>query len=374
MNEQEVRTLLADLADTPTPPSRVDVPRAMTVARRQARVRTWATTVAASVLVVGLAVGATYVVNSPPATTSVAAVRAPARFDSLVRYASFGWLPAESAMMTWRYTDIDEERFAIGMRKSPSTVSSPDGPAVNASFYVARQEPESKGPLVQWGPPGFTGESASVTDAPAVGGARAYWVTVPGVPDMIILRWRYATDGWAEVTVSRLAGDLRQIAHRVAIGLRAGGTERLRFPFRLSGVPAGMRHERALISEGLPYAPWSADLTLLSGTHDSDEGLSINVSIHGKSPVTRNSNFSVDGHQALRQTNLRNIIGIDMPDARYGDSLVVYDDVRDVESRITVGARTQADVSRVGPEMALGVYRGLTLFPDRADWTGQPLR
>jgi len=380
MNEQEVRTFLDDLADTPAPPPRVDVPRAVAVARRQARVRTWTSTAAASVLVVGLAVGVNYTVTggSPASTESGSVVSAPARFDPLVEYASFGWLPEESKMNS-SFTSVNDVRFATMVRQyvpdpSKGPMASLPAASVNASVYAAGSMPQSELPLDLWGPtdPTPTEPYAPVTDAPDVNGAPAYWVTVPGEPETIILKWRYAPDAWAEVTVSRLDGDLRQSAHRVASELRVGGTARLRFPFDLTGLPAGLRPVASMFAEGGLDEPWRVELDLST----DDRKMNVNVAVD---PILasdrRDANITVDGHQAYRETVVGDSTeGTRVAGSQWADRLFVYDDVAGLNVGVLADARTPADAEPLGPDGAVGLYRGTTVHPDRADWTDQPLR
>jgi hypothetical protein len=377
MKEQEVRTLLEDLADTPAPPSRVDVPSAVTMARRQARVRAWTSVAAASVLVVALAVGVTYVVaggsQAPPdSTTSVAS--APERFDPLVEYASFGWVPERSRMNSSR-TTVSGVRYMTSVSQHVPDPSQPMAalPAANvtACFYAAGFNPKTEQRLDVRGPSDSTESVAPVTEAPAVNGAPAYWFTVPSDPEMIILKWRYAPNAWAEVYVSRLDGDLRQIAHRVASEMLVGGTERLRFPFHLTGVPDGLRPVATTIAEGGLDAPWDIELNLSTSPENVERGLRVEVSVE---PITesekRDPNTTVDGHPATRHTS----VGDNAGGAQVSDTLLVHDDPVGLNTFILVDAKTTADAAPLGPDGALGLYHALTLHPNTADWTGDPLR
>jgi hypothetical protein len=372
MNEQEVRSMLDDLADTPAPPPRVDVSRAVTVGRRQTRVRTWTSIAAASVLVVGLAAGVNYAVSGG-STESATVASAPARFDPLVKYASFGWLP-EASKLNSTFTSINAMRFATQARQyipdPDQPMASLPAPSVNVSFYAAGEEPQSELPLDVWGP---TNEPsvpyAPVSDAPAVNGAPAYWVTVPDAPETMILKWRYAPDAWAEVTVSDLDSDLRESAHRVASELRFGGTERMRFPFHFTGPPAGLHPVASTFAEGGLDAPWRVELTL--GTED--QGAEVRVQVDPMDDSSRAPNTTVEGHQAQRtiidgDSTEEQVVG-----AAYSDMVFVYD-VSGLEAGIVFNARTAADIGALGPDGSVSLFRTLTVHPDRGDWTDRPLR
>ncbi|MGB3438593.1 MAG: hypothetical protein WBA97_07540 [Actinophytocola sp.] len=376
MNEQEVRILLTDLAETPAPPSRVDVPRAATTARRQARVRTWTMTAAASVLVAGLVVGVTYAVGGgTPAPEPVAG--APARFDPLIRYASFGWVPDENKMNS-SLTVVNDGRFATSVSEFvPDPAQGPmvrqPAAEVGVSLYAAGVKPESEEPLEIWGPtdPAPTVPYAPVTDAPDVNGVPAYWVTVPGEPERIILKWRWAPDAWAEVDVARIDGDLRQSAHRVASEVRIGDTGRLRFPFHVTGLPAGLRPVSSSLSEGGFDAPWRVDLDFATDEQTVNLRLVASPMSAGDDRVP---NTTVDGRPVLRQTaGEESGQGVSVAGSEYFDMLFV-DDVSGLRTDVLLHTRTEADAAPLGPDGAAGVFRNLTVHPDRADWTDRPDR
>jgi hypothetical protein len=373
MKDLDVRTLLADLADTPPPPSRVDVAHAMTTARRRARARTW-TSVAASVLVVGVAAGVTYaVIERPPSDTTVAAApvtAAPSRFDPLSRYASFGWLPAQPAL-TWQNTSITTDRFDLSATEHAP--GSPDQPVpvvnVSARLYAAGGVPPTERPAQTLSPEGkTTGEHGPVTEAPAVNGAPAYWVGVPGEPAKVVLKWRYAPDGWAELSADGLTGDVRATMRRIAGALRVGGTERIRFPFHLTGLSPALRPTSSQSTRNGPDEPWSTILDL--NTQADGKGPGLSVTVRPAIPTGAHiPNTTVDGHPARREQVQGDHLGV----PQYSDRLFV-DDVEGLQANIFIEARTAGAVAPFAPDGVLSVYTALTLHPDLADWTDRPLR
>ncbi|WP_133901017.1 hypothetical protein [Actinophytocola oryzae] len=318
----------------------------------------------------------THAVPGDAPTGSAASVAsAPVRFDPLVRFASFGWLPEDR--MNSRFTTVHDVGFSTGVWEyvpdpSKGPFASLPAASVGVTLYSAGHTPETELPLEVWGPPDSPpGSHAPVTTAPPVNGAPAYWVTVPGEPEKIILKWRYAPNGWAEVTVSRLNGDLHRIAHRVARELRVGGTERLRFPFHLTGLPTGLRPVMSTIREGGLPGPWEGELLL--ATSRDNRGMNLGVSVQPMTPGDRHPNTTVDGYQANREI----VVGDDgqtvVSGAQYADLLTVYD-VSGLQTGIRVDAQSAAEVAPLGPDGSVSVFRGMTVHPDRADWTDRPLR
>lgn len=363
MNEQEVRTLLADLAETPAPPSRVVVPEPVRRSRRYVWSRTWLSAVAAAVVVTLLAVGA-YVVTggSPTSTDPDRAASAPDRFDPLVRYASFGWVPDE-ARMNSRSTVVSDMRFAMDVSEyvpdpSKGPMASKPGASVSLALYAVGVKPESEyPPNVRGATDHDPSKPYLVSEAPPVDGKPAEWLTVPGDSEFLMLRWHHAPGAWAELSVARLSGDLRDSAHRVATDLRFD-TERLLFPFHLTGLSAELRPVTSSFGEGGLDGPWRAELTFQS----ADDGVEMRVAASPTQPG--NHNTIIDGHKAHYEKTT---------DQQYAEGLFVYD-VAGLKIDVTVLARNAADAAPVGPSGALSVYRGLTVHPDRSEWTIRPLR
>jgi hypothetical protein len=210
--------------------------------------------------------------------------------------------------------------------------------------------------LVPYGP---------VTGAPAVNGAPAYWVGIPGDSETLILKWRYAQGGWAELSISRLSGDPRETAHRIAGALHIDGTERLRFPFQLTGLPAELRPVAGEVEEGGPGGSWRATLDL--SLHSDRHGPTLSASVHPSTDVLA-PNTTVDGHPARRDTLSEGHLGA----PRYSDRLSVSD-LDGLQADLFIDATSAADAAPLGPDGVLGIYRGLTVHADRAGWTGQPV-
>jgi hypothetical protein len=234
---------------------------------------------------------------------------------------------------------------------------------VELRLYAAGVAPQTDKPYEVQSPEGTqTLHYGPVTAAPDVDGTSASWVGVPGNPEMIILKWRYAPDGWAELFTSRLSGDQRQAAHRIASALNVGGAERLRFPFQLAGLPADLAPVASTVEEGGLSGPWRASLDV------KGQGPTVSVAVQ---PATadRDPNTTIDGHPARRDT----FEGDHLGRPEYSDRLSVYD-LDGLEAHLAIAATTAAEAASAGPDGVLGVYRVLTVQPDRAKWTDQPLR
>lgn len=378
MNEQDVRTLMGDLADTEPPPSRVDVPGAMARARRRTRIRT-VTSGAASVLVVAVAAGVTYAVvdrspsdtGSAPTTAAAApVVGAPDRFDPLVRYAEFGWLPRKDEL-TWRNTAISGDRYSLSWSEYvPDPANGPGAalPAanVNLRLYAAGVVPMTEQPLDVMTTEGAkTLNYGPVTDAPDVNGAAAYWVGVPGDPDDVVLKWRYAPDGWAELSIAKIPGDARATMRRIASDVRVGGADGMRFPFHLTGLAPGLVPVASQYNEGGIGGPWDASLDV----SPQPDGPTLSVAVRPMAGADEHApNTTIDGRPARRDTVSGEHLGV----PQYSDRLHVAD-VDGLAVAIYIDATTAAAAAPLGQDGVLGVFRALTVHPDTADWTDRPL-
>ncbi len=168
---------------------------------------------------------------------------APARFNALVPYASFGWLPpgfqtrAQGGTMP-RTTPVQLLLVAFSHSASIELAVYPAGTCHLAGQTLACSAYNTTSPVQ--------------SRAPDVNGHRAYWLKGVG------LGWEYAPGAWSELgwTNANLpwppTGGERTAVLRVAAGVRYGQTTPIRFPYWISGLPAGWR-----VSE--------VDYTLLAG-------------------------------------------------------------------------------------------------------------
>jgi hypothetical protein len=209
MDDSTMRTILRDIAETGEPPEpapRIDINRAC----RRGRRRLWARrvaplaagAVAAALLTVphaltGLAAPGQASLNQQPPAASAAspsALTAPAEFNPLVPYATFGWLPAGFSTSAGVAADgqfsagqdvvsLDAVAPASGGRDLSLTVAARDAcPATVTSLWQAAKKQK----MVTCPITGFVTGAA-----PDIDGRPAFWI------DDGWLAWQYAPGAWA---------------------------------------------------------------------------------------------------------------------------------------------------------------------------------
>lgn len=244
MDEAGVRTLLNRLADTSPPSARIDLDAAIARGRRGRRWRRVRAGV--SVLLAAGAVTAVVAVLLVPAHPSAqrptGGPTATARFNPLVPYAEFGWLPPG---------------FEVGVRGGTMSRSGPAQLLLDAFSgsntiiqlfvyptgicHVGHAEVCSA----------YDSSQPVLSRAPDVHGHRAYWLRTAS------LTWEYAPGAWSVLSWPAIspwppAGSERAAVLRVAAGLRYGQTAPIRFPYWVSGLAA-------------PWRVTNVDYTLLAG-------------------------------------------------------------------------------------------------------------
>ena len=266
MNEDTVRTLLADVAATPEPPSRISVEAARTAGRR----RQWANRAIASagvaavaaVVVAGVvlvphfrsagtttgAAGAAAGTEPAAQTTGVkpsAPAPAPAQFNPQVLAANFGWLPS-----FW-----NENGASITVTPTLTVVNLVHGQTLKVSargWYPSDAE-DGNFATVRGSFPG----AATDPKAPPVNGRPAYW---DNVNDLV---WEYAPGAWAylygagnvQASVGRALDE--EMASKVQFGLH----QPVYFPFHFAhGLPAGWQVTEidSLVTNGRPLV-WQVE-------------------------------------------------------------------------------------------------------------------
>jgi hypothetical protein len=331
MDENTVRILLRVIADTPEPPPAVDLDRA----RRHGLRRLWIRRFAAPALAMVAVAAAVTVpqelpihhpertVAAPRHPSAAPAVTAPERFNPLVPYASFGWLPSGFSESVANSIDVDNGAASgtdFVSREAAAPVAghvlyltvSARGACQVAAANLLRQVRAGKVVPVNCDDDSFTATSI----APDVGGRPAVWINYSGG-----IAWEYAPGAWASLGTSitpaadephsrraaaergwvvtpRTSADRRArgmtpaqvraairngeliplspatlaLLVRVASHVRYGQTAPVGFPFRLTGaLPNGWRLTQVsfgvsggrLIGNGVEAGP-AADPTALS--------------------------------------------------------------------------------------------------------------
>jgi len=254
MDEADVRTMLRGLADTVDGSARIDLPLAAQQGRRSRHWRQMR--MSSSALAIGAAAGIVAAVFAfPGARTTVQAPEtsapavAPAEFDALVPYASFGWLPAGYSAPELPQDTSSIQSVSLSATKGSSIVMAEIWAAGACTDGGTSAQPE-----LTW----RDGAGGSVTDqgtavsvrAPDVHGRPAYWESDGGSPAE--LRVEYAPDAWLTVSGSTVS---RSAIMRIAASIRYGTGTPIRFPFwaSLPGLPADWQVQQVIYSESADY-------------------------------------------------------------------------------------------------------------------------
>jgi hypothetical protein len=231
MDENNVRTLLHAIADTPEPAHRIDIDRARRRGRRSLRVRRLAAP-ALAVVAVAAAVTVPRAIFSgtgervvvPQASPTISAPvpamprSAPATLNPLVPYADFGWLPAgfsEKGLTPENANGVSSDttlltrsaESASSGRMLDLTVNAKGACRMMSAQQLLRfwrlplqtQENDFQGNVYCWLP---------TSPAPDVNGKRALWIDFGSA-----IAWEYAPGAWASLTASidPLAPRLKQL-------------------------------------------------------------------------------------------------------------------------------------------------------------------
>jgi hypothetical protein len=310
---------------------------------------------------------------------------APATFDPLAIYATFGWLPRGFSV-----TNPATPQTAI---QSVANVNGPNGQSVALTVHAAHQC-SLTGPL--WSPalgtfqftdggkhkrylhskryargllcqqPGTQSFPSPVLPAGHLAGGHPAYLMLDETGHPTALAWQYAWDGWA---VAQWSGPRPARITKIAADVRYRSNLRLPFPFRLTGIPASWKvgavgnqvTQGRLTGYALYLGPGQdpAGMTVLVQPSYPNACVNIggttqSVSFDGAAGVLRNSTESVsttltgpDHTEHLQDACFANLHG-----------MFVYVNV------------TRPD----GIGGALGLLRHVkVLGPDLANWTTQPL-
>jgi hypothetical protein len=257
MNEDAVRTMLADVADAPGPASRVSIEAALKAGRRRQRAgRVTASGVAAALGVAvvagaltlphfhlgtarasasGPAAGTKPAARDKPAAHVKPAAPAPTQFSPLELSANFGWLPSfwsgEGASIA-----VTQTFTVVNLTHGQTLKVSPRGWYPDASLYASTR--------------GTFPGAATDPKAPAVNGQPAYWNSEG-------ITWEYAPGAWAYLYGAGNTQDPagRALDEEIAAKVQFGQRQPLYTPFRLThGLPSGWHVTRtdSVVTNGRP--------------------------------------------------------------------------------------------------------------------------
>jgi hypothetical protein len=233
MDETDVRTMLRGLADTVDGSARIDLPLAAQQGRRSRRWRQMR--ISGSLLAMGAAIGLIAAVLVVPGHRPVgvapavpAPLSAPAAFNPLVLYASFGWLPTGYVRGTKGQTfdSSGPSQLELFAWKGHSPMTLEVYPA--GACTLARGSLSC--PFVKGGLP-------VAGSAPKVNGRQALWLRGD------FLSWQYAPGAWsvldwgAGVPAVPGASEEATVMH-VATTVRYGESTPLEFPYWMPRPPA----------------------------------------------------------------------------------------------------------------------------------------
>jgi hypothetical protein len=262
MDEDSLRAALTRIADDPEPPARIDIQAARRLGRRHARNRLVAQ-VAAGPLAIALAVGAIVIAPHalstraqrpvpaaparPSAQKATPSVSAPAKFNPLVPYATFGWLP--SGFSEGGVSSLWRNPFQSGTSSLTIGAQDPSGRTLLLTVYArgacgAEASGATGSGLSAAKCPIDTSPKAA-SRAPDINGRPAWYaVGEDGIS------WEYAPDAWAtldaaaagqvpgEAAVPAKPGLLvvsKPALESIARSVKYGQETPIVFPFRLQG-------------------------------------------------------------------------------------------------------------------------------------------
>jgi hypothetical protein len=238
VHESDLRVLFKRQAASQLPPAPISIPAARRIGRARLlrrRAGAFGSPVLAAAAVVAVVLGLFAAGSRQPATTHLSIPAAPKLFNPLVPYATVTWYPYRPSLV-----GASSWRTALLLRAATSPpAESTDVVLYTAGWCTLKSARLSCGSTAA----GTRAEMTVRGRAPDVHGQAAYWTRYAGgdlaplrpgagIPEMVA--FQYARGGWALVKSTGTPADVL----RVAASVRYGQTSRLRFPFRLTGLPS----------------------------------------------------------------------------------------------------------------------------------------
>jgi hypothetical protein len=379
MDERDVGLMLNGLADTEAPPARIDLGLAMRGGRRRLRWRrAWmggllpATAGVVATLVIMTGVPGSVRQPGSAGLSLGGQTVAPMRFDPMVPYASFGWLPAGYP------TGLKTSVFSATPQDLGLTVGNADGASISLSVQSKDACHTSGSPSL----PVLTCVNSqairAVSRAPDVTGRPAFW----GLLGMLYLIWQYAPGAWSIMNFMGSAANLPPAATadqqllRIAAGIRYGLTVPIRFPYWMTGLSAGWTVGNVYYSEpsGVPLAD---QLTLAAPGGSQRDEISVEPATAGDScqgGTGQSQRVMLDGAGAVLHTKKFALNG-----ERFLSQMLCAADVQGLRVTVQLQATAKLGGGQTSGESSLGgaltiAQRLHLLGTNPADWTTSPLR
>jgi hypothetical protein len=370
MDEAGVRTLLGQLADTEPPPARVDLDAAIAAGRRGRRwrwMRGGGLALVAAGAVAAVVAALLVVPSQRPGHQAAGSTVTPARFNVLVPYASFGWLPPgfqtgavggtmpTSTPVGLTLVAVSHGRF-IELSVNPAGTCHVAGRALLCGAYntmnaVRSRAPDVRGHLAYW----------------LLGGQLA-WEYAPGA--WSVLEWTDANVRWPPTGAERTA------VLRVAAGVRYGQSTPIRFPYWISGLPTGWR------VSAVDYTPLAGQLVVQTLQLDDYQGKVGNFAVTDVDEVqifaapAAHSDFSCPQGTGQHVTLDGSAAVLEYSPAHGRDQQLCIPDSQGLRVLVWLTARDNAPAPNpTGPHGVLAYARLLHLLgTDAAHWTANLLR
>lgn len=373
MDENGMRTLLRETADTDLPPARVDLDQAIAAGRQQRRMRLAGiagSAVAVVAVAVVIAVSGVVSPASPPrkpiAPSASGQVSAPDRFNPLVPYAAFSRLPAGWHVGQKSSFPGNDLMAASTTTQLSLQVWAPDG-AGALTVYPAGQCRSAASTLLC---PLLNEPWQKLSRAPDVNGRPAYWLGLKGTsPGSAVIGWQYAPGAWAllgwgysNTSEPHPAGAVRAVLRSLAADVRFGQTTPILFPYTIHGLAGWQITE---VDYTMVNGQPSARMLHLAGGQPA--GLIQVNAVPASIPLDGRCDrrgMSLDGHTTLD--------GVTVDLFAPKGQVVCGDDIDGLQVELIFEYQQRG---HTGSGTALGYARHLNLLgADQATWRPYPLR
>lgn len=355
---------LEQIANTPRQRPQIDITGPAARGRRMLRVRR-AYAVTGSAAAIGLvatlmATGLPRLSAEPDRPASPAVPTAPqpdagAYPNPLVQRAVFGWLPKGCTIRSV----IEDHQNGQHTFEAMAGLNGGRQSIVDLTDFGVGPEPIL----------GYLsgGKPARPLTAAPVNGRQAHWITKPGTGYGGRLRWQYGSHRWAEIHVQGAADNTSTI-YRIAKSITFYTAKPTAFPFRVKGLPNGLKNYLSVAGSGLGSGSTdSADVSFAAGVYTPNNWLDISLTpadlmaqLFARDPGRK---VTVDGHRAIdRQSRSGGV-------ARH--TLIVMG-VNGFDVKIQASGQTLQRLETIGGIFAL-YHRITVLGTDPSRWTTTPL-